>query len=128
MMSRYRQERVFGSVLACIMAALALWPLLDHNVPSLPWGIATLTLFLMTWLTPLSLTPILKVWLKFGHILGIINTHLLLGIAFFLFITPIALLFKLIGRDALALRFQQKASYWKNQNKTWSPESFKQQF
>ena len=128
MVSSYRQERVFGSVLACIAAVLSLWPLLNHGALSLPWGIAAFALLLFTWLAPRLLSPILKIWLKFGHLLGIINTRLLLGIAFFLFITPIALLFKLTGRDALALRFQQKASYWKDQNKTWSPESFKKQF
>lgn len=127
-MSKYRQEKQFGLVLACIAAGIALWPLIDGKTPSATWGAASLVLLLITWQAAMLLTPVVKVWMKLGHFLMIVNTKILLAIAFYLIITPLALLFKLLGRDALGLRLKKMASYWLPHEKKWSPESFKNQF
>ncbi len=57
--------------------------------------------------------PVHKVWMGFAHVLGRINTTILLSVFYYLVVTPLALIFKLIGRDALHRRFDPSAaSYW----------------
>lgn len=76
---------------------------------------------------PIVLKPLLKVWLAVGHVLGTLNTWLLLALAFFLLITPLALVFRMIGRDTLKLRAEPAPSYWTSREEhTFS--SFKDQF
>ncbi|ALP53350.1 hypothetical protein Tel_09390 [Candidatus Tenderia electrophaga] len=125
---RYRQERQFGAVLAIIFAAVGLWPLLHAQAPAWGWVGISAALLLVAGLAPAVLSPVVKIWLKIGHIIAVINTWLLLAIAFFLLITPLALLFRLFGRDLLALRVKKKDSYWLAHDKRWSPDSFKNQF
>jgi hypothetical protein len=72
--------------------------------------------------------PLYRVWMKFSHVLGYINTRLLLAAVFFLVITPLALLMRLFGRDVLALRQEKRESYWQVQDKRWLPDSFRNRF
>lgn len=128
MTSNLRQEKQFGLALALISAGIAFWPLVDGAAPAWPWAVACFVLLLVTWRAAMLLSPVVKVWMRVGHFLGIVNTRILLGIAFFVVITPLAFIFKLLGRDPLRLRFNKLASYWLKNDKQWSPESFKNQF
>jgi hypothetical protein len=63
-------------------------------------------------------TPILKplyvVWMKFAFVLGWINTRILLGAFFFLILSPVAVVLRLLGKDPLDRRIDSSAkSYWK---------------
>jgi hypothetical protein len=128
MSSEYRHERQFGTVLAVILTFIGLRPLIDGQPPLWIWlGIAAV-LLLIAWLASSLLTPVVKVWMKVGHIIGVFNTRLLLAILFFLVVTPLALLFRLVGRDALALRLKKSGSYWRANEKSWKPDSFRNQF
>lgn len=58
------------------------------------------------------LTPVFKIWIKFEHFLVIANIMIFQEMAFSLIITPLALLFKLMRRDALGVRLKEKTRYW----------------
>lgn len=116
---------MLGMLLACGAAAALLRPLLHGEPPSWPWGVLSLLLLLLTWAAPRVLTPAVKVWLWLGHIMGYINTRLILAVIFFVFITPVALFFRLTGRDMLKLKRVRAPSYWLEQRKTWSPDMFR---
>lgn len=53
-----------------------------------------------------------RIWWRFSHALGWINSRLLLTLFFFAILTPVGLLFRLMGRDVLAQR---------TKGSTWSP-------
>ena len=57
------------------------------------------------------LTPLNKLWFKFGILLGKIVSPLIMGIIFFLVVTPIGLIMRLLGKDLLNLKYNNK-SYW----------------
>lgn len=128
MTSHYRQEKQFGLVLSLIALVIGLWPLFDKETISWPWALASTALLLIALLAPVVLSPLFKAWMSIGHVLGIINNHLLLAIIFFIFITPLALFFRLTGRDALHMKQKKATSYWQKEEKKWPPESFKNQF
>ena len=75
-----------------------------------------------------ALLPLNKLWMRFGLLLGMIVSPIILGIIFFGLFMPIATLMRLSGRDELLLKFTQKASHWILRNEPIKSESFKQQF
>jgi len=120
--------RQFGVGLACVFGLVALWQFFYGSLLLWPWLLVALASLLSAWLAPNGLRPLAIGWMWIGHWLGFVNTHVLLGIVFFLLITPVSLLFHLIGRDALALKHKRANSYWQKQDKSWPPEDFKNQF
>ena len=66
---------------------------------------------------PGALGPIYRPWMKLAAALGWVNTRVLLGLMFFLAFTPIALARRVLGRDPLGMRFDEKSravpTYWK---------------
>jgi large-conductance mechanosensitive channel len=58
------------------------------------------------------LTPLNKIWFKFGIFLGKIFSPLIMALIFFLVVTPIGLVLRLIGKDVLNLKFNNNKSYW----------------
>ena len=78
---------------------------------------------------PPWLQPIARLWLALGHRLGVINTFIILALVYYLVVTPLALLFRLTGRDALGLKWRkQDASHWIDAPRRWPPDSFRNQF
>lgn len=73
------------------------------------------------------LLPLNKLWMKFGLLLSLIISPMILGVIYFLIFTPIGIIMKLFGRDELFLKPKKKYTYWQDiQNKTVS--NFKNQF
>lgn len=70
-----------------------------------------------------------NVWMKFAHALGWVNTKIILSIVYFLIFTPIALFFRLIGKDPMDRRFESVDSYWiKRETKVFDQEDYRRQF
>ena len=85
--------------------------------------------FLISFLKPDLLLPFNKLWMTIGLLIGKIISPIILGIIFFLLITPIAIIMRVLGRDELRLKPVKRASHWRNRYPV-GPESssFKQQF
>ena len=87
-----------------------LW-LKGHGLPLLPWAIAAAFVGLGL-LAPRSLAPVYELWLKIGHVLGWINSRIILTLIFALVVTPMALVMKLIKRDTMARQLEpQRVTY-----------------
>lgn len=70
-----------------------------------------------------------EAWMKFAHALGWVNTRIILSIVYFLIFTPLALIFRLIGKDPLERRFEAVDSYWnKREAKEFRREDYRRQF
>lgn len=91
-------------------------------------GLALIFL-LVSYLKPNILYPLNKLWMYFGYYLGKIISPIVLGVIFFGIFTPIAVFFKLIGRDELYLKDQNRDSHWKNRTTDFMKRSgFEEQF
>jgi hypothetical protein len=62
------------------------------------------------------LTPLNKLWFKFGILLGKILSPFVLGIIFFLVVTPVGLIMRILGKDVLNLKYNKSKSYWVEKN------------
>lgn len=106
-------DRFFGFTFAVVFGLIGLWLLIGGSLPALVFlGIACVFLVIAL-AAPALLGPLNRLWLKFGDLLHAIVSPIILGLIFFLMITPIGLFMRLFGKDFLRLRFDPDApSYW----------------
>ncbi|HNQ56255.1 MAG: sxtJ [Rhodocyclaceae bacterium] len=102
---------IMAGMVALFFGALVPW-LWSWRFPAWPWYVA---IGLGAWglLAPLSLRLPYGLWTRLGHALGWLNTRLLLGIIFYLMITPMGLAMRLFGRDPMRRRIDAAAKTYK---------------
>ena len=120
-------NRNFGLVFFFVFLIISLWPLLNEDEPRV-WALAIAVIFLILGLFNLKLlTPLNILWFKFGLSLGAIVSPIVMGVIFFLVITPTGFFMKIIGKDLLNTKYDnKKKSYWMDRDKTKT--TMKQQF
>ena len=105
-------NRSFGIVFFVVFILIGFYPLLNDgnlNIISILIGIIFLILGI---LNSRFLTPLNKIWFKFGIFLGQIISPIVMGIIFFLVVTPIAFIMRVLGKDVLKLKKTTDNSYW----------------
>lgn len=117
-MKSQSSNRSFGLLFFLVFLILGLWPLKNSLDPNL-YLISISAVFLILGLTNSKiLTPLNKLWIKFGEILGMIIAPLVMALVYFIVLTPISLIVRIFGKDLLGLKFlKQKDSYWINRKK-----------
>ena len=122
-------NRKFGFFFTFVFALAAAYFYYSANVSCAYVSIAAALAFLcITLFKSDALLPLNKLWMRFGLLLGMIVSPIVLGIIFFGLFTPIAMIMRLSGRDELRLKFTQKASHWISREEPIKSESFKHQF
>ena len=105
-------NRSFGIVFFIVFLILALYPL-TYNGETRVWSLIISLIFLVLGLfNSKILTPLNKLWFKFGIFLGKIISPIIMGIIFFLVVTPIGILMRLLGKDLINLKYNNNKSYW----------------
>ena len=111
-------NRNFGIVFCIVFLIISLWPLLNQNEIRI-WSIIISGIFLILGLfNSKLLLPFNKLWFKFGIILGNIIAPIVMGIIYFLVVTPTGLIMKILGKDLLGLKKNNKNSYWIKKDNT----------
>tara|TARA_B100001564_G_C20297185_1_gene515252 strand:- start:229 stop:615 length:387 start_codon:yes stop_codon:yes gene_type:complete len=106
----------FGIVFFVVFLLIAIYPL-TYGGEIRIWSIIFSLIFLILGLLNSKiLTPLNNLWYKFGIFLGKIISPLIMGIIFFLVVTPIGLLMRLLGKDLLNLKYNNNKSYWIKKN------------
>ncbi len=108
-----KELRRFGVTVAiplALLAGLGVWR--GHTVlPALLGGLAV-TLGGLALCAPRLLGPVQKVWMAAADALGWFNTRVLLGLVYYLVMTPTGIVMRLLGRDPLDRRLRDRPSYW----------------
>ena len=111
-MQKKENNKSFGILFFIIFLLIALWPLLNSEFIRM-WALGIASIFLVLGLINSKiLTPVKKSWIKLGEILGKIIAPIVMGLIYFIIITPIGLLMRLVGKDVLNLKFNKNDSYW----------------
>ena len=119
-------NKSFGVVFFIVFLIVSIYPLINNGELRI-WSLITAIIFLILGLINSKvLTPLNKLWIKFGLLLGKVISPLIMGIIFFLVVTPTALIMRIIGKDLLNLKFNNKKSYWIE--KTGPKSKMKNQF
>lgn len=123
-------NRSFGILFTLIFALISVWNYLSDqmNIAMVSLGL-TVACVLTTFAFPQSLSPLNRAWMKLGLFLGKLVNPVILGVIFFLIITPVSLITRLAGRDALRLNQEHHKTYWRTRDNNRSQtDSFKNQF
>ena len=106
----------FGIVFFIVFLVIALYPLSYSGEIRVWSAIISLIFLILGLLNSKILTPLNKIWFKFGILLGKIVSPLIMGIIFFLVVTPIGFIMRLLGKDVLNLKYNKNKSYWIEKN------------
>ena len=105
-------NKSFGLVFFVFFLIIALFPLFkDGNIRI--WAIVVSVIFLILGLLNSKiLSPLNKIWFKFGILLGKIISPIVMGVVFFAVVTPTSLMMRIFGKNLLCLKKENKKSYW----------------
>lgn len=122
--------RAFGIVFTVLFAVIGLWPLIHCGEVRI-WSLVLAAVILaVALIRPSLLAPFNRAWMKFGLLLHKITNPVIMGLIFFLTVTPTALIMRAMGKDPLRRKFDPSAtSYWIDRDPPGpEPETMKQQF
>ena len=126
MIKKKSPNRSFGLLFFVVFFLIGIWPLFKENDYRL-WSLIISIIFLILGLLNSKLLkPLNNLWIKFGEILGKIIAPIVMMIVFFIVLTPLSFIVRLLGKDLLKLKFIKKNSYWINRKKNIG--SMKKQF
>ena len=123
-------ERGFGFVFAVVFALVGAWPLTGDGPPRW-WSLAVAGVFVALALAaPRALAPLNRLWFRFGLLLHRVINPLVMGLLFYVAVTPTGLIMRLLGKDLLGRRFDPEAeTYWISREPPGpEPGSMKNQF
>lgn len=123
-------NRKFGYTIGIILILLSVLPVVLHHQPVRLWLLALGALVLVAGVfAPAVLGPVNRLWFQFGLFLGRLTNPIVMGVLFFVVLTPIGWLLRLTGHDLLRLRRDAEAeSYWINRDADAVPTSLTKQF
>ena len=110
-----KQNNKFGYTVGIALLVLAAFRIFIRH-QNMWWILAAIAviLLLLALVKPLWLNPLRLVWDKIGHVLGIINTYILLTLFYFVILTPLSLVMRLFGKDILKLKRNKNDTYWES--------------
>ena len=109
-------NRSFGIVFFVVFLIIALFPLINDGNIRL-WSLfVSLAFLVLGLLNSKFLSPLNKIWFKFGLFLGKIISPIVMGLIFFLVVTPIGILMRILKKDLLNLKLNNNKSYWIEKN------------
>ena len=119
-------NRSFGIIFFIVFFLIALYPLINTEDIRIWSFLISLTFLILGLINSRILTPLNKLWFKFGILLGRIVSPIIMGIIFFLVVTPIGFIMRILGKDLLNLKFNRNKTYWIE--KTGPKSKMKNQF
>jgi len=126
--STKRQLREFGLTVGAVLGLISVWMLWRGNAHAPYFFAAAALLVAFGMLMPAALKPIQKVWMTLALLMGWVMSRVILVVLFYLAVTPIALVLRLLGKDLLDIRpGLQKESYW-HPHKPRQKEDYENQF
>ena len=109
-------NRSFGIVFFVVFILIALYPLTYTGEIRIWSAIVSLFFLILGLLNSKILSPFNKLWFKFGILLGKVISPIIMGIIFFLVVTPIGFIMRILRKDVLNLKYNKNKSYWIEKN------------
>ena len=117
-MKSQSSNKSFGILFFLVFLILSLWPLKSGNNLNFYFFVVSVIFLILGAFNSKLLSPLNKAWIKFGEILGLIIAPIVMGMVYFVILTPVSLIVRLFGKDLLGLKFlKRKETYWIKRNK-----------
>ena len=126
-MKSQSSNRSFGLLFFVVFLIIGLWPIKNGENLNIYFLTASVIFLLLGLINSKLLSPLNKLWIKFGELLGIIIAPLVMALVYFFILTPVSLIVRIFGKDLLGLKFlKEKETYWIKRKKNLG--SMKKQF
>ncbi len=125
-MRKNENNKSFGILFFIVFLIIAIWPVLSSEAVRIWAAVISVVFLILGIINSKILTPLKKGWIKLGEILGRVIAPIIMGFIYFIIITPIGILMRLIGKDLLNTKFNKDKSYWIKRAK--NIETMKRQF
>jgi len=123
-----KELRNFGLLVGGVFSVIGLWPMLVRGQALRGWAaVVGLLLVVGGAFVPRVLSPFYRVWMGIGHVLGWVNTRVLLGILFYGMLTPIGMALRYMGKITMKQALSEAPSYRVNRQRR-PPSHMKNQF
>ena len=112
-MKTQNSNKSFGLLFFIVFLIIGLWPLKNGDSLNIYFIAISITFLILGLINSKLLSPLNKIWIKLGEVLGIIISPIVMFLVYFIVLTPISLIVRLFGKDLLGLKFFKKNdSYW----------------
>ncbi len=112
-MKSKKNNRGFGFLFFIVFLGFGLWPLTKNGNINIFLILISLVFLILGLFNSKILSPFNKAWIKFGEILGSVIAPIVMGLVYFVILTPISILVRLTGKDLLKMKSVKKtSSYW----------------
>ena len=115
-----------GGIVGVLFGLFFPW-ILERPLPRWPFVIL-LILGGLALAAPLALKPIYQGWMRFGLLMSKITTPIIMGLVFYVVITPMGLIMRLSGKDYMARRLHQQAQSYRIKSKAMPPKNLERPF
>ncbi|TKB63496.1 MAG: sxtJ [Nitrospira sp.] len=124
-----KELRQFGLLVGGVFSVIGLWPVVFRGEPPRLWAMILGSLLIVLGaVVPQSLKQVHSGWMKIGHVLGAINTKIILGIIYYLLITPMGLVMRLMGKDSMHRTLAKETTTYRVVRSPRSPRHMRNQF
>ena len=110
-------SKSFGYLFFGLFLILSLWPVLNDNSVNFLFLSISAVFLILTILKSKILDFLNNYWIKLGELLGRVVAPIIMFAVFFVIVTPLSLLTKLLKKDLLNMRFNDSKTYWANKVK-----------
>ncbi len=110
-------SKSFGYLFFGLFLILSLWPVLNDSSINFLFLSISAVFLILTILKAKILDFLNNYWIKLGELLGRVVAPIIMFLVFFVIVTPLSLLTKLLKKDLLNMRFNDSKTYWTNKVK-----------
>ena len=117
-MKSQSSNRSFGLLFFIVFIVVGLWPITKGETANIYLILISLFFLIFGLINSKILSPFNKAWIKLGEILGLIIAPIIMALVYFIILTPISLIVRMLGKDLLGLKFLKKQdTYWSKRKK-----------
>ena len=117
-MKSQSSNRSFGLLFFIVFIVVGLWPVIKGETANIYLILISLFFLIFGLINSNILSPFNKAWIKLGEILGLIIAPIIMALVYFIILTPISLIVRMLGKDLLGLKFLKKQdTYWTKRKK-----------
>ena len=112
-MKSKENNKGFGILFFIVFLLVGLWPLLKGDNPRMYFFPIAVLFLILGLINSKILTPLNRFWIKFGELLGSIIAPIVMGLVYFIVLTPLSFIIRITGKDLLNVKFSNKVkTYW----------------
>ena len=112
-------NKSFGILFFAVFLLIGLWPLIKGNEPRIILIPIALVFLILGLMNSSILSPLNRSWIKIGALLGRIIAPIVMAVVYFIVLTPISFLVRIMGKDLLKTKFSDTDNtYWVKREKS----------